>query len=440
MHCSWIKNIPSNWERVPFGSLFTQRKSKNQKLERDFVLSVVKGRGVIPYSEKGNLGNKVSEDLSKYKLVETGDFVLNSMNLYMGSVGVSRYEGITSTAYIVCTPSDRVEAGYYEFVIRCRGFQEYVGLLGKGIMEIREAVRWTALKSVSVPFPELTTQKRIADFLDRETARIDQLIEKKQRLVELLGEKRSATITVAVTKGLDLDVPMTDSGIKWLGDVPEGWVISPLKRVASIRYGIGEPPSYQEEGTPLIRATNVNAGSINREGLVLVNPSDIPEKRIIWLLPGDIIVVRSGAYTGDSAIIRAEHCPCIAGFDMVVHPTACLADFLQYALLSSYVKKDQLDLKKTRAAQPHLNSEELGGCILVLPPLSEQSIIVDYLNREIARIDMVLAKTKESIEKLREFCSALITAAVTGQIDVETWSRRSNTDHRLDAIEEGMHP
>jgi type I restriction enzyme S subunit len=108
-----------------------------------------------------------------------------------------------------------------------------------------------------------------------------------------------------------------DSGVEWVGEIPCHWKVTQIKRVASIRYGIGEPPKYQETGIPLIRATNVDAGHIRYDGMVYINPEDLPESRIIWLKSGDIIVVRSGAYTGDSAIVRDENCPCIAGFGLL---------------------------------------------------------------------------------------------------------------------------
>jgi type I restriction enzyme, S subunit len=139
-----------------------------------------------------------------------------------------------------------------------------------------------------------------------------------------------------------------DSGVEWIGQVPEGWSVRRLKSLVDIRYGIGEPPAYHETGVPLIRATNVNAGRITPQDLVYVDPQDIPEKRIVWLRAGDIVVVRSGAYTGDSAIILEEHIPCIAGFDMVLRPEACCPQFLQYVLLSHYMKNAQIDLERTR--------------------------------------------------------------------------------------------
>jgi type I restriction enzyme S subunit len=225
---TWIRNIPLNWQVAPFGSLFTQRKEKNKNIDT-FVLSVVKGKGVIPYSEKGNVGNKVSEDLSGYKKVNKGDFVLNSMNLYMGSVGVSEYDGVTSTAYIVCQPSPDIVPSYYKYIIHCTGFQEYVGLLGKGIMEIREAVRWTSLKSVNIPVPNKETQKEIADFLDRETKKIDKLIDKKKSILRLLKEKSISLKNSVLTKGLHKSGKLLETKFNFLDAIPKNWSLEKLK-------------------------------------------------------------------------------------------------------------------------------------------------------------------------------------------------------------------
>lgn len=282
----------------------------------------------------------------------------------------------------------------------------------------REGLNFEQIGNMLVALPPAEEVDEIAGSLDRETARIDALVAKKTRFIELLREKRQALITHAVTKGLDPNVKMKDSGVEWLGEVPEHWSIRSFKHLAGIRYGIGEPPAYKPEGTPLIRATNVDAGCISSDGLVYVDPADIPDKRIVWLTPGDIIVVRSGAYTGDSAIIREHHCPAIAGFDMVVSSKGVSPYYLQYALLSRYLKSNQIDLEKMRAAQPHLNAEELGSCFVLLPPPIEQESIIEFLDHSTKRVDGIISKTLLSIDLLKERRSALITAAVTGQIVV----------------------
>jgi type I restriction enzyme S subunit len=234
----------------------------------------------------------------------------------------------------------------------------------------------------------------------------------------LLKEKRQAVISHAVTKGLDPNVPMKPSGIEWLGDIPEHWEVTRIKKNCRIRYGIGEPPVYQDEGVPLIRATNVRSGTITPTGIVFVNPNDIPHQRIIWLKTGEIIVVRSGAGTGDSAIITDRYSNSIAGFDMVLTVLNANSMFIQYCLLSNYIKHSQIDLEKMRAAQPHLNAEELGNCVLLLPPDVEQSTIVNYLNERLENYKKLIFEAEKSIELLQERRTALISAAVTGKIDV----------------------
>ena len=204
------------------------------------------------------------------------------------------------------------------------------------------------------------------------------------------------------------------SEVEWLGEVPDHWETIQIKRVANIRYGIGEPPKYHDEGTPLIRATNVHLGRLSEEGLVFVNPSEIPVQRIVWLEPGDIVVVRSGAYTGDSAIIPRNYGQCIAGFDMVLKCRDVTSMFMQYALLSNYIKEGQIDLAKMRAAQPHLNSEELGSCWLAKPiEKSEQLAIASFLDHETAKIDALIAEQQRLIELLKEKRQAVISHAVT---------------------------
>jgi type I restriction enzyme S subunit len=210
--------------------------------------------------------------------------------------------------------------------------------------------------------------------------------------------------------------------------VPKGWSVMPLKRVARITYGIGEPPSYVEEGIPLIRATNVSAGKVSEIGLVKVNPTDIPASRIVWLKAGDIIVVRSGAYTGDSAIITEDWAGSIAGFDMVVKPIAVNPKLLAYELLSHFMKEGQIYLEKMRAAQPHLNAEELGTCLCILPPDEEQTHLVEFLDTETAKIDALISEQQDLISLLREKRQAVISHAVTKGLNPDVLMKDSGTD------------
>lgn len=219
-----------------------------------------------------------------------------------------------------------------------------------------------------------------------------------------------------------------DTGIKPIERMPAHWERLPLRRIASITYGIGEPPPYHEEGTPLVRATNLHAGVVSFHGVARVDPTEIPERRAVWLSPGDIIVVRSGAYTGDSGTICTVHCPCLAGFDMVVRAHGCNSGYLQYALLSHYLKNHQIDVEKLRAAQPHLNAEELGNCALLLPPLEEQVAIVSFLDRETTKIDALVAAQEDLIALLTEKRQAVISHAVTKGLEPDAQMKPSGME------------
>ena len=187
-----------------------------------------------------------------------------------------------------------------------------------------------------VAMPVVAEQTAIATFLDHETAKIDALVEEQKRLIELLKEKRQAVISHAVTKGLNPNAPMKDSGVEWLGEVPAHWQLVVLKRLGSIRYGI----------------------------------------------------------------------------------------VLQYALLSSYLKCFQIDLLKLRAAQPHLNAEELGACFVVVPPRADQADVIRFLAGQLSRIDALIAEADLGVAILQERRTALISAAVTGKIDVQAGAQR----------------
>lgn len=272
------------------------------------------------------------------------------------------------------------------------------------------------------PLPPIYEQQAIANFLDHKTSEIDALINDKERLIELLKEQHQAIITEAVTKGLNPDVKMRDSGIEWIGEIPEHWNVTKIKYVAKIKYGLSQPPKEKEDGLPLIRATNIERGKINKSNLLYVDPTDIPYQRNPLLKQGDILVVRSGAYTADSALVTKEFEGSIAGYDMVLYDISMNSVMLSFILLSKYVLDDQLYLNKLRAAQPHLNAEELGETIIVLPiKLGEQRCIADSLSEKSEEINKAISDINMQIERLKEFRQSLIYEAVTGKVDVRNW-------------------
>lgn len=417
---TWIAHIPETWKVVPFGSLFTQRKEKNKSLSRDFVLSVVKGKGVIPYTEKGNVGNKVSEDLSGYKIVNKGDFVLNSMNLYMGSVGVSDYDGVTSTAYIVCQPSPKVVSSYYKYIIHCTGFQEYVGLLGKGIMEIREAVRWAALKSVNIPVPDEETQKEIADFLDSETARIDQLIEKKEKLISLMKERETNAINEKFSQLKNDGCPV--------------WKLGHVCRVqrGKFTHRPRNAPELYDGDAPFIQTGDV----ARAEKFITQHKQTLSElgESVSAKFPANTLLMAIAANVGNVAITTYEvYCPdSVVGF---IPSKKIQSEYLYYTLRAI---SDDISSSSTSNAQDNTNVARLSSLKIPLPTIPQQQELIQSFKKREELLFKTASVVSFSIEKLRQFRTSLITEAVTGQLDIKAWKKKGGTDKRLDNIEEAM--
>jgi type I restriction enzyme S subunit len=267
--------------------------------------------------------------------------------------------------------------------------------------------------------PPLIEQFAISTFLDNYSKSITDLVDKKIKMIELLRQERAAAINRALTRGLNHSIPMKDSGISWLGEIPKHWNIIKLKYISKIKYGLGQPPRQILDGIPLIRATNIERGKITDKDLIKVDSNDVPYERDPVLKTDDIIVVRSGAYTGDSAIIPEEYDGSIAGYDMVVRVDKANSKLVAWSFLSNYILENQLHLQRLRAAQPHLNAEELGETLIVLPPnKKEQDSIVEYINNETEKIEFTISRIEKEIDLLQEYRTALISEVVTGKVDV----------------------
>ncbi len=354
------------------------------------------------------------------RMVRAGDVIISTVRTYLQAIAPIHEPPanlVVSTGFAVVRPQpDALDAGFCKYALREPSFLAAVEMRSVGVSY--PAINASDIADIRVYVPPLAEQRAIADYLDRETARLDALLAAKERVLELLAEKRRALITRAVTRGLDPNAPLRDSGIPWLGEIPAHWETWRLKYFARIYYGLSQPPEYAQVGIPFLRATNVKRGEFSRDGLVFVSDTDLPASRTVRLRTGDIIVVRSGAYTGDSAIVTDEWAGAVAGYDMVVRVwRAAESEFVSLALLCQYVLEAQIDPLRLRAAQPHLNAEELGDISFVVPPLAEQHTIIAHIAAETGKLDALRAATERTIALLKERRAALIAAAVTGQVD-----------------------
>lgn len=416
---SWIPDIPSHWD-VRRAKLILHEVDSRSTTGAELLLSVSQYTGVTPRRTRENSDEQDtrSESLVGYKQVAKGDLVVNIMLAWNGSLGASSYEGVVSPAYCVYRFQGDNLPDYYHHLLRTDAYKGRIKVDSRGVVDSRLRLYSENLFRIELPVPPPEEQAQIVRFIRHLDHRVNRLIKTKRRLIELLNEQKQAIIHRAVTRGLDPTVPLKPSGIDWLGDIPSHWKLVRLKSIAAIRYGLGQPPKELEGGLPIIRATNIERGRITMRGMLYVDPSDVPASRDALLRAGEILVVRSGAYTADSAIVTPEFEGAVAGYDMVVRPKGVECEFLAWALLSRYVLQDQLFLLRSRAAQPHLNAEELGGCIILLPPVAEQTAIIETVRRETAALSEAMDKARSEIDLIREYRTRLVADVVTGQLDV----------------------
>ena len=353
------------------------------------------------------------------RVMQRGDTALSTVRTYLKAMyylDADWPDLIASTGFAVVRPGREVHPPFLGYYLRNESFVDQV--TANSVGTAYPAIAETKLAGLPIALPPLPEQAAIVRYLDHTDGRIQRYIDAKERLIALLEEEKQAVINRAVTRGLDRNVPLKPSGVQWLGDVPAHWAVRRLKSISLIRYGLGQPPPEMSHGLPLIRATNIVRGSITEKDLVFVDPEGVPPGRDATLKANEIIVVRSGAYTADSAIIPDEYAGAISGYDMVVTVIRALPEFIAMGFLSSYVLDDQLITASSRAAQPHLNAEELGSAVFLLPPLLEQLAIVEYIDYATTRIDKAIAGARRQIELLREYRTRLISDVVTGKLDV----------------------
>lgn len=285
-------------------------------------------------------------------------------------------------------------------------------------------IKRQALKDHSIALPPLVEQRAIATFLDRETERIDTLIEKKERLVELLEEKRSALVSHVVTKGLDAEAEMHDSGVKWLGEIPAGWDVVRLKFLTSLVTSgpRGWAEYYSEEGPIFLQVGNLSRGSLDLDlsEVEHVNPPEDAEGTRTRLEGNDLLLSIT-AYIGSIGVIPPDLGEAYVNQHIaLVRPLLderAHSRWLGYCLLSR-VGKSQFGELLYGGTKDGLSLQDVKDLQVLLPPLDEQRTIVNHLDEKTAQIDALIERVEDGIERLREYRTALISTAVTGEIDV----------------------
>jgi len=417
---SWLADIPAHWDVATVRRLCTIKKRIAGALGYD-VLSITQ-RGIKVKDTDSNDG-QLSMDYSKYQLVDVGDFAMNHMDLLTGWVDISPFEGVTSPDYrVFATSCQQISDPRYLLYLFQMGYENKILFaFGQGSSQLG---RWRlprqAFNAFQLPVPEIAEQRRIVAFLDNETRKIDALIAEQQRLIELLKEKRQAVISHAVTKGLNPDAPMKPSGVEWLGDVPVHWKLPPLYARYSIELGkmLDEDKITGKHLTPYLRNTDVQWNRVNIADLpeMDIAPS---ERERYTVMSGDLLVCEGGE-VGRAAVVTQLYD--VLGYQKALHRLRPkhvddLPRFMYYMFCCAS-HQGVFAANGNLSTIAHLTGEALRRYRFPKPPIDEQDLIVRFLETEESRIDELLDTAGAAIALLQERRTALISAAVTGKIDV----------------------
>jgi type I restriction enzyme S subunit len=421
----WVKNIPQGWSMFPAKSILMERKQLSESGEEDY-LSVSEYSGITRRKDKIAEDEFISraDSLEGYKIVRKNDLVMNIMLAWKRGLGVSPFDGIVSPAYA----SFSFNKGYppfFHYLFRSDIYVDIFRLFSYGVIPSRWRLYPEVFLSLPILFPPLPIQQSIASFLDSETSRIDALISKKQRQIELLLEKRRAIITKAVTKGLDLNAKMKDSGVEWVGEIPANWQIRKLKTLCELITKGTTPSTIGKEVTEEGTIRFVKAENIASSNKLELQPSFFIDQETNSLLSrsiireNDLLFVIAGATIGKTAVATSQLLPANTNQAVCIvrlMRSECV-EYVHYFLQSALVKT-VIQLRSVQSAQPNISMQDIGDFYLPYPPIEIQRTISHDLVSATATIDTMRSKISISIDLLIEHRSSLITAAVSGQTDV----------------------
>lgn len=417
----WLTQLPVHWQMPRLKTLLRETDERVGDREAE-LLGLSKSLGVVSRAQLEQ-GAAESNDYGKYKLVYSGQLVMNKMQAWNGVFGLSRHFGKVSPDYATF---EFLEPGYNQylslmfstdimagvFFTRCRG-------MGTAFLRINTG----DFLDIKVPLPPISEAQSIVAFLLRETKKIDALVAEHEKLLALLAEKRQATISHAVTRGLDPGAPMKDSGVAWLGEVPGHWVVAPLKRHWAVIDCKHVTAEFVDEGVPLASIREVQGKYVSLENAK--QTTDYFYEQLIEgdrkPVPQDLIFSRN-ATVGEVAQVTEHHPNFAMGQDV------CLlrkmgdrysSDYLQ-AVIRSGVVVEQLKNIMVGSTFKRVNVEEIRSLIVPMPPESEQLEIAKFIDSEATKLDKLKSEAERTIDLLKERRSALIAAAVTGKIDVRS--------------------
>ena len=411
---SWFTQIPTHWEMQLSNRVFEQK--REPAAADDKQLSVTQKYGVMPQDLFMSMDDrKVTLALAgtgNFKHVEEGDFVI-SLRSFEGGIELSQYKGCISPAYTCLRARKPIREGYYKFTMKSKEFISALQSVTQGIRDGKN-ISYAEFSKINLPYPPVEEQEKIAKFLDHETTKIDALIAEQERLIELLQEKRQAVISHAVTKGLNPDAPMKESGVEWLGEVPEHWTVQKGSRIGKV-FGSEQVPEENVnsfDGIPFVKVSTLDAESFYpKRPEWFVRRGDLKAERGE---PGFLAFPKRGAAIfGNKVNVISE--------EAIIDPNVMgwsISPSINSLYIAYTLKMRRLEEIADVSTVPQINNKHITQEWWPVPLRNEQDSICEFLEREARLFADLRYLVDQAMLLLQERRSALISAAVTGQIDV----------------------
>lgn len=408
----WLGAIPIDWKISKISSVY---KLRNEKVsDRDYPPLSVTMQGIVPQLDSAAKTNAHDDR----KLVRKGDFAINSRSDRRGSCGISQYDGSVSLINTILSPRNEMNPEYYDWLFHTIQFGDEFYRWGHGIVDDLWTTGWQDMKKIAILIPSIQEQKKIADYLDKKCTEIDSLVTDIQSQIEILEDYKKSIITEAVTKGLNPDVEMKDSGIEWIGEIPKDWNKIKIKyAINEIKKGIS--PNYTEiEQTKIINQATFSKGFFDIDNIRHANDNFYTSKGKVQ--KNDVLLATTGGGVLGKTYYFNINGEFLASTDVAyirVNITKLVAKFLYYCLSINYIMFNDL-MANGSTNQTHFDMPSLFNMFLPLPNIEVQNMIVNYLDQKCKRIDKAIKEKNEQLDILEQYKKSLIYEYVTGKKEV----------------------
>ncbi|MCR1960342.1 restriction endonuclease subunit S [Thomasclavelia cocleata] len=418
----WIGEIPKDWKLIKIGNIYDERNIKVS--DKDYEPLSVTKNGIVLQLESAAKSN----DNDNRKLIRKNDFVINSRSDRRGSCGISNYDGSCSLINTVLKPRDHMINQYYNYVFRSELFADEFYKWGNGIVNDLWSTKWSSMKKIYIPFPNLTQQQSIANYLDDKCEKIDRMIAKEKEEIEKLNEYKDSLIEITITKGLNKKVNMVKSELKWIDEIPKDWKKYKLSQLCSSKkYSMVDGPfgsdmkneEYVDEGVPIVQLTNIKKYNHYTEKLKFITRDKHLQLKRHTALKGDIAIAKMMP-AGRACILDDLYDEYVVAADAIrFSPNEIKVDkrFVLYCLNTYGMVECELESKGTTRIRISLDIAR--NIKLYLPKLEEQTSIADFLDKKCNEIEKTIKLKEVKIEKVEAYKKSLIYECVTGKREVE---------------------